>query len=134
LKSLNKFVLFFDRSDAKRLFSFNGSNQEILEQLRHVTAAEHVVTTLSSEGLIAWNGESYHQIPAREVIILDRIGAGDALVGGVLHGYLQGDFVKGLRYGVTCAAMALSQYGDQLVTNKEELEGLMDVEAADITR
>ena len=59
-------------------------------------------------------------------MILDRIGAGDAMVGGVLHGWLQGDFAKGLRYGALTAALALSQYGDQVITTSEELEALLE--------
>lgn len=64
-------------------------------------------------------------VPARDVIILDRIGAGDAMVAGVLHGYLQDDLVKGLEYGALTAALSLSQYGDQPITNRVELEQLL---------
>jgi len=52
------------------------------------------------------------------------LGAGDALASGVIHGWLEGNINIGLRYGVTLAALALSQLGDMLVTNKAELEKL----------
>ena len=67
-------------------------------------------------------------------MILDRIGAGDAMVGGVLHGWLQGDFAKGIRYGALTAALALSQYGDQVITTPQELETLLDSSSPDIFR
>jgi 2-dehydro-3-deoxygluconokinase len=55
---------------------------------------------------------------------VDRLGAGDALAAGVIHGWLDGDLSAGLRYGVTLAALALSQFGDMVITNKSELLAL----------
>lgn len=65
-----------------------------------------------------------HQ-PALPVRIIDRIGAGDALACGVLHGWFNGDLALGLRYGVTLAALALSQHGDNVITTLPEVEALM---------
>ena len=62
------------------------------------------------------------------------------MVGGVLHGWLQGDFAKGLRYGALTAALALSQWGDQviiiiiIIITAEELEALLTSKAGDIFR
>jgi 2-dehydro-3-deoxygluconokinase len=56
------------------------------------------------------------------------------MVGGVLHGWLQGDFAKGIRYGALTAALALSQYGDQVITTPGELEALLDTSSSDIER
>lgn len=69
-----------------------------------------------------------------EVVILDRIGAGDAMVGGVLHGWLKGDFARGIRYGAVTAALALSQHGDLVVTTPAELETLVESSSPDIFR
>jgi 2-dehydro-3-deoxygluconokinase len=49
------------------------------------------------------------------------VGAGDALIGGFLHGMLQGDPDEGLELGVAAAALALTRYGDQLHTSLREL-------------
>jgi 2-dehydro-3-deoxygluconokinase len=70
--------------------------------------------SMGGDGLMGWDRttDEVHHVPAREVVILDRIGAGDAMVAGVLHGVLGGDFARGLRYGALCAALSLSQYGD----------------------
>jgi 2-dehydro-3-deoxygluconokinase len=56
------------------------------------------------------------------------------MVGGVLHGWLQGDFAKGLRYGALTAALALSQWGDQVLISAKELEVLLETESGDIFR
>lgn len=127
-------VLFCARSDARRMFGFDGSPQEIVEQISQLTNAQHIVTSLSDEGVIGWDREQFYHQPAREVGLIDRIGAGDAMVGGVLHGWLQGDFAKGIRYGALTAALALSQWGEQIVTNAEEVESLLNATNSDISR
>jgi 2-dehydro-3-deoxygluconokinase len=127
-------VLFLARGDAQRMFGFEGTSQEIVEQIASLTSASHIVTSLGSDGLIGWDREEFYHQPAREVGILDRIGAGDAMVGGVLHGWLQNDFAKAIRYGVLTAALALSQWGEQIVTNFDEVESLLDANGTDISR
>ena len=47
---------------------------------------------------------------------------GGASMAGTIHAWLDGNMSNDLRYGVTPAAMALSQLGDMPVTNKTELE------------
>jgi 2-dehydro-3-deoxygluconokinase len=58
--------------------------------------------------------------------IIDRLGAGDALAAGVIHGWLDGNLELGLRQGMVLAAMALSQHGDMLVTSSKELASLLN--------
>jgi 2-dehydro-3-deoxygluconokinase len=127
-------VLFCSRGDASQVFGIKGEPEEIVRQLGDLTSAGYIVTSLSADGLIGWDRQRFYRQPARQVVILDRIGAGDAMVGGVLHGWLQDDFAKGLRYGALTAALALSQYGDQVITTREELEGLLDASGSDIVR
>lgn len=127
-------ILFCGRSDARQVFGISGTSDEIVRGLSKLTNAPHIVTSLSEEGLIGWESGIFIHQKAREVVILDRIGAGDAMVGGVLHGWLQGDFVKGLRYGALTAALALSQYGDQVITTRQELDSLLNTDSTDIFR
>ena len=127
-------LLFCGLRDARTIFDFSGSPQETLQQLQQLTSAKHLVMSMSENGLLGWDGQEMIHQPSRSVIVLDRIGAGDAMVGGVLHGYLQDDFVKGLVYGVTTASMNLSQYGDQLITNATELDEVVATPSGDIIR
>ncbi len=127
-------VLFCSRGDARQVFGIEGEPEEIVRQLGALTGAGHIVTSLSGDGLIGWDRQTFYRQPAREVVILDRIGAGDAMVGGVLHGWLQGDFAKGIRCGALTAALALSQYGDQVITTPHEIEALLDGSSPDIAR
>lgn len=127
-------ILFCGRSDARQVFGIDGEPQDIVVRLAELTNANYIVTSLSHDGLIGWDRQSLYRQPARDVVIVDRIGAGDAMVGGVLHGWLQGDFAKGIRYGALTAALALSQHGDQVITMREEVETLLDSNSTDIYR
>jgi 2-dehydro-3-deoxygluconokinase len=127
-------LLFCSRRDAQTLFGCTGSPAEMLAQLLAQTQARKVVMTLAEEGVLGGDGTKIFHEPARPVGIIDRIGAGDALAAGVIHGWLADDFAAGLRYGVTLAAMALSQHGDMVVTNRTELEALVGETGGDVLR
>ena len=127
-------LLFCSKADAIKVFHCSGSDEEIIYQLKEKTLAKNIVVSLSSEGVIALHGNELHRIPVTHVTIVDRIGAGDGLATGVIHGWLQGDFVKGLQYGSVTAALALSQYGEIINTNKNELEMLLQNRGKDIIR
>lgn len=127
-------LLFCSGRDARTLFGCSGSPQDIIRQLVDQTRAKQVVVTLAEDGVIGWDGAQLISEPARPVGIVDRIGAGDALAAGVIHGWLQGDFAAALRYGVTMAALALSQHGDMVVTTQAELESLVAAAGGDVVR
>jgi len=95
--------------------------QEIAQEMLEFSKAHYIVITFAEQGAMVWNGKEWQHEPARPTRIIDRLGAGDALAAGVIHGWLDEDPSAGLRYGVTLAALALSQVGDMVVTNKEEL-------------
>ena len=114
-------LLFCSARDATGLFNCTGTVHEIAQKLLELSRARYVVLTSSYEGAHLWDGKEWLYEPARPTKIIDRLGAGDALAAGVIHGWLEGDPKAGLRYGVTLAALALSQFGDMVITNQEEL-------------
>jgi 2-dehydro-3-deoxygluconokinase len=117
-------ILFCSRTDAHTVLGIEGDPQVIVRRLAEVSNAKFIVSSLSQDGLIGWNGDHFLHQPACCVDIIDRIGAGDAMVAGILHGLLTKDFAQGIRYGAIAAALALTQYGDQVITSREELESL----------
>ena len=114
-------LLFCSARDAIHLFDCTGTIQEVAHRILEISHAKYGVITNSDEGALLWDGKEWLHEPARPTQIIDRLGAGDALAAGVIHGWLDGDLKAGLRYGVTLAALALSQFGDMVITNKEEL-------------
>jgi 2-dehydro-3-deoxygluconokinase len=117
-------LLFCSARDAKNLFDCKGTMPEIAQSMLEISQAKYVVITNGEEGALLWNGKEWLHEPTRQTQIIDRLGAGDALAAGVIHGWLDGDMKAGIRYGVTLAALALSQLGDMVITNKAELLAL----------
>jgi len=122
----NVALLFCGQADAKRLFGCNGTMEEIAQGLLDHSHARGVVVTFGDQGALLWDGSAWHHEPARETQIIDRLGAGDALAAGVIHGWLAGNLRLGLKYGVTLAALALSQLGDMVVATQPELLSLVE--------
>lgn len=127
-------LLFCSKRDAKFVFDCEGNDHEIIHHLQKISKAHKVVMSRGAESVLGLEDSVIYEEPAREVVIVDRIGAGDGLAGGVLHGWLEGDFVKGLKYGVLTAALALSQYGEVVNTNVQEVNALLESRGADIVR
>jgi 2-dehydro-3-deoxygluconokinase len=117
-------LLFCSQADARRLFHCTGSTQEIAQGVLGLSKAHHVIVTFSEQGALLWDGNKWIHEAARSTRMIDRLGAGDALAAGVIHGWLDGDLSAGLRYGVTLSALALTQFGDMVVTNKSEMLSL----------
>jgi len=114
-------ILFCSQIDALRLFGCKGAMQQIARGMFELSHARNVVITLGEQGAMLWDGKEAHHEPCQPTKILDRLGAGDALAAGVIQGWLDGDTTRGLRYGVTLAALALSQFGDMVITTKSEM-------------
>ena len=111
--------------DAGRIFGCAGDPEAILRQMVELSGAHQVAVTFGGDGLLAWDGAQVLRQPAVPVTIVDRLGAGDALAAGLIHGWLDGDLAQGLRYGTMLAALALSQHGDIVVTTPTELAALL---------
>jgi len=118
-------LLFCSQADAAHLFHCTGSMHELAQGMLEISKAKHVVVSFADQGALLWNGSIWQHEPARPTRIIDRLGAGDALAAGVIHGWLDSDLSAGLRYGVTLAALALTQSGDMVITNNSELLSLV---------
>ena len=62
-----------------------------------------------------------HLAPRYRVEMVDRIGAGDSLVAGLIHGLIAGDLEFGLGLGAFAAAMGLATPGDINYLGPEDL-------------
>ncbi len=86
------------------------SERSLEEALRHmkrrygctVTAA-----TLGQDGVLAWDGNSFHLRPAYQVSVADTTGAGDIFHAGFIYGLLQG-WPLSRQLDFACAAAALN--------------------------
>ena len=115
-------LLFCGKQDSQTLFGIQGDDREVLDALRNLTSVTRIVLTLGDAGAAALDGADYTSVKAHEVEVVDRLGAGDAFAAGVIDGWLDGSIPEGLNRGTALAALALSQHGDMLITNRKELE------------
>lgn len=121
----NADILFCRYDDARDLYGLQGESESVVARLSEMSNADTVLMSRSGTG--AWaavNGVVEHS-PALPVDIVDRLGAGDGFAAGYLHSWLSGDHDNAVASGCAMAALALSQYGEQVVTTRDELHGLI---------
>jgi len=76
---------------------------------------------------ICSDGEKYYKSKEYEVEIIDRVGAGDALSAGFLHGILSGENTEtSIEYAAISCAFKHSIQGDFNLLNENELREFMD--------
>jgi 2-dehydro-3-deoxygluconokinase len=83
---------------------------------------------------VAQYGTDLLTVPAVPTKVIDRPGAGDALAGAVLDGYLNGDVQRGLEAGVALASIVLSHHGDMVFVDRKTLESTTLERRSDISR
>jgi 2-dehydro-3-deoxygluconokinase len=64
-------------------------------------------------------------VDALPTTIVDRLGAGDAFMAGVIDGLLDNDLDRGLRTGTVLASLALGSHGDHVLTSRAEVDRLL---------
>lgn len=117
-------VLVCARRDAAELFGLSDEADVVARALAERFGARTVLVSDGAAPLHCLHDGAIHRRAPLPVSVVDRVGAGDALVGGFLHGYLAGDAADGLALGAAAAALALSRRGDQLHTTDAELRDL----------
>lgn len=127
-------LFFCGQGDAATLFGIKGEPEAMVHQLAELSHAKTVVMSIGDRGAVAWNGHTFYHEAAFPVEVIDRIGAGDALAAGIVHGWLKNDLAAGLRYGVAMAALALSQFGDMVTTNGAELDAVLQNAGGGVNR
>jgi 2-dehydro-3-deoxygluconokinase len=75
----------------------------------------------SEPGDLLWARGRVHYAPRYPVEVVDRIGAGDSFVGGLIHGLLDGDFDLAIRLAAYAAAIGLATPGDINYFGPEDL-------------
>ena len=136
-------VLIASEADAEHLFEITGEDfTEVAEGLVERFGVTTVVGTRREASLVWRNrfaavgyskGQTYESA-WYEVEIVDRLGAGDALAAGVIHGLIDGDLKKGLDYGAAIGALKHTIPGDLPWLTKDEVEAAMQGQGLRIKR
>jgi len=76
--------------------------------------ARNIIVTLGAEGALIVNNEFVKLIPAFKVKVVDTTAAGDAFIGGLAVGLLDGKSLQdAVQYACACGALAVTKFGAQ---------------------
>jgi 2-dehydro-3-deoxygluconokinase len=136
-------VLLASPADAEYLFGIRGASfGEIAAALRQrfgvavVVGSQRQAESVWRNRLTVFGADEQRleQSPWYEVEIVDRLGAGDALAAGVIHGLLNGDLAQAVHYGAALAALQHTVVGDLPCFTQEEVEAVLRGEGLHIRR
>jgi sugar/nucleoside kinase (ribokinase family) len=81
-----------------------------------------VAITLGSDGCLIASREERVRVPAFQVKVVDTTGAGDAFMGGLSYGLLQGwDFARVGIFANACAALCCTKVGARAMAKRDEV-------------
>lgn len=90
------------------------------------------ILTLGSEGVCAASPEGVEFLPSISTVVIDTVGAGDALTAGTVWGLLRGlSFLEAVRRGIVVATLTL---GSRLAVHPELCPQLVERQSASATR
>lgn len=122
-------VLVCSARDAERLWAIRGDPPEAVMRLReeHAPDAELVVLTTGADGAVATSRDgTVLEQAAYTTTIVDRVGAGDAFLAGLLWGLETRDVAEALRAGALAAALKCTMRGDHLLITPQEFLNHLD--------
>lgn len=115
LKLANKFEIFFLKINEREFRSTFGFNNEISESLLKISKNFKIfvfVVTLGEKGAIfTYNGKIYKIYSDYKVDVINPVGAGDAFMGGFVHGIDEGmNIFDALKYGISSSISNITLY------------------------
>src|SRR4029077_3778143 len=96
-------VLICTQEDARDLFDAKGAPD---------LGVETVVVTHGADGAVASRNGASIERRGHRVETVDRVGAGDAFVAGLIWGLLDGSLELGLERGLAMSALKMTLHGD----------------------
>ena len=102
--------------------------KKVITTLRGSISADH--NTWSG---VLYNGKDFFEAPTYDIThIVDRVGGGDAFMGGLIYGFLtyKNDDQKALNFAVAASCLKHTIYGDFNLVTVEEVEKLMSGDAS----
>ena len=118
-------VLICTQEDARDLFGVNGAPD---------LGVETVVLTLGAEGAVAARAGVSIERRGHSVETVDRVGAGDAFVAGLVWGLLDGSLELGLERGLAMSALKMTLHGDLFRLSAADVIALLASEGREVGR
>lgn len=128
-------VLFISEETSRRMMAKTGTLEEIQQQYCDEYGCKVVLSTMREVisptkhnfgSLICCNGNYYSEPHYEGIEIVDRVGSGDAYVGGALFALLKyQDCQKALEFGNAMGAVKNTIYGDLPACSYEEIASII---------
>jgi 2-dehydro-3-deoxygluconokinase len=127
-------VLISTAEDARDLFGARGAPEAIVERLKSELGIGIVVVTLGAEGAIASRGHLTVTRGGHAVETVDRVGAGDAFVAGLIWGLVDGSLELGLERGLAMSALKMTLHGDLFRLDGADVAALLARDRREVGR
>jgi 2-dehydro-3-deoxygluconokinase len=118
-------VVICTAEDARDLFGAAGEPEAVVERLRTELGTPTVVLTLGAAGAFASSGGGTVARGGHVVETVDRVGAGDAFVAGLIWGLLDGSLDLGLERGLAMSALKMTLHGDLFRLDASDVAALL---------
>jgi 2-dehydro-3-deoxygluconokinase len=118
-------VLICTQEDARDLFDAKGAPD---------LGVETVVVTHGEDGAIASRKGASIERRGHHVETVDRVGAGDAFVAGLIWGLLDGSLELGLERGLAMSALKMTLHGDLFRLDGADVTALLAGEGREVGR
>jgi 2-dehydro-3-deoxygluconokinase len=116
-------VLVVSERDARSVLEIDGDPERIPARLHSRHGFETVVCTRGEAGALATTGDGTVEQSVYPTETVDRVGSGDAFVGGFLARRLGGhDLADALAHGAATAALKRTVEGDMALVSAEEVQ------------
>ena len=127
-------ILVCTAEDARDLFAADGPPEAAVAWLQQELGVQTVVLTLGAEGALAVRDGAVHRRPGHPVETIDRVGAGDAFVAGLIWGLLDGSLELGLERGLAMSALKMTLHGDLFRLDAADVLALMARDRREVGR
>ena len=130
-------LLVLAERDARGVLGFAEAGERLAEAIAARYGAPLVALTRppgADSGDIFLARGTLRFAPRYPVEIVDRIGAGDSFVGGLIHGILDGDYDRAIRLAAFAAAVSLATPGDSNYFGAEDLAAFEAGETGGLVR
>ncbi len=139
-------ILFISEETCRKMFRCTGTHEEILKKFSKTYNIQNIVSTkrkvidqshhqFSSLIFQKFGEKYYHSSKPYDIDVIDRVGSGDAYIAGVLYGLLNFNYSCQIaqEYGDAFSALKCTIPGDILISNKSEVENIIQKHKKGIT-
>ena len=127
-------LLVVTEPDMELLLGARLSREDALRTVMQHYPLDAVAMTLGGEGSVGFDRQTLCHASGHTPQVVNRLGAGDAFVAGLLYGYLDSDLARGLRYGNAMASLKFTIPQNIPLVSKQDVDRLVEKGALDVIR